>query len=152
MRIRMNSSNCYFSDIGDTFGFGKHRNQLLCDVIADDPTYLIWCLNNIYNFGMSELALGQIKLLFPNFPITDTVMQHIGEEYEFQDISNYVNGEIKVIDTKGDEIRSTRPRNYRNRFTYERYGGSYAQDEMGYSDDDIDTIFDGDPSAYWNID
>ena len=36
--------------------------------------------------------------------------------------------------------------------TYERYNGSYAQDEMGYSDDDIDTIFDGDPSAYWNID
>ena len=36
--------------------------------------------------------------------------------------------------------------------SYNRYGGSYAQDEMGYSDDDIDTIFDGDPSAYWNID
>lgn len=36
--------------------------------------------------------------------------------------------------------------------TYERYGGTYAQDEMGFSDDDIDTIFDGDPSAYWNID
>ena len=36
--------------------------------------------------------------------------------------------------------------------TYGRYRGSYAQDEMGYSDDDIDTIFDGDPSAYWNID
>lgn len=33
-----------------------------------------------------------------------------------------------------------------------RYTGSYAQDEMGYSDDDIDTIFDGDPLAYWNID
>lgn len=139
MRIRMNSSNCYFSDIGDTFGFGKHRNQLLCDVIADDPTYLIWCLNNIYNFGMSELALGQIKLLFPNFPITDTVMQHIGEEYEFQDISNCVEDSNRLEDYA--ELR-----------TYERYGGSYAQDEMGYSDDDIDTIFDGDPSAYWNID
>lgn len=139
MRIRMNSSNCYFSDIGDTFGFGKHRNQLLCDVIADDPTYLIWCLNNIYNFGMSELALGQIKLLFPNFPITDTVMQHIGEEYEFQDISNWVED-------------SNRPEDYAELRTYERYRGSYAQDEMGYSDDDIDTIFDGDPSAYWNID
>lgn len=33
-----------------------------------------------------------------------------------------------------------------------RYSGSYAQDEMGYSDDDVDTIFDGDPDAYWNID
>ena len=36
--------------------------------------------------------------------------------------------------------------------TYGRYAGSYAQDEMGYSDDDIDTIFDGAPDAYWNID
>ena len=36
--------------------------------------------------------------------------------------------------------------------TYEKYSGSYAQDEMGYSDNDIDTIFDGDPDAYWNID
>lgn len=36
--------------------------------------------------------------------------------------------------------------------TYDRYNGSYAQDEMGYSDDDIDTVFDGDPNAYWNID
>ena len=38
------------------------------------------------------------------------------------------------------------------RATYDKYSGSYAQDEMGYSDDDIDTIFDGDPDAYWNID
>jgi hypothetical protein len=36
--------------------------------------------------------------------------------------------------------------------TYERYSGTYAQDEAGYSDDDIDTIFDGDADAYWNID
>lgn len=33
-----------------------------------------------------------------------------------------------------------------------RYAGSYAQDDMGYSDEEIDSIFDGDPSAYWNID
>ena len=46
-------------------------------------------------------------------------------------------------------------RDYTNHYdepTYDRYNGSYAQDEMGYSDDDIDTIFDGDPDAYWNID
>ena len=40
----------------------------------------------------------------------------------------------------------------KDRATYNNYHGSYAQDEMGYSDDDIDTIFDGDPDAYWNID
>lgn len=36
--------------------------------------------------------------------------------------------------------------------TYGRYNGTYAQDVAGYSDDEIDTIFEGDPSAYWNID
>ena len=36
--------------------------------------------------------------------------------------------------------------------TCDRYNGSYAQDEMRYSDDDIDTIFEGDPETYWNID
>ena len=36
--------------------------------------------------------------------------------------------------------------------TYERYRGSYAQDVEGWSDQDIDDVFDGDPDAYWNID
>ena len=36
--------------------------------------------------------------------------------------------------------------------TYERYNGCYAQDVEGWSDQDIDDVFDGDPEAYWNID
>jgi hypothetical protein len=36
--------------------------------------------------------------------------------------------------------------------SYGRYAGSYAQDVEGWSDDDIDNVFDGDPDAYWNID
>jgi hypothetical protein len=36
--------------------------------------------------------------------------------------------------------------------TYDRYNGSYAQDVEGYSDQEIDDIFDGEPDAYWNID
>ena len=33
-----------------------------------------------------------------------------------------------------------------------QYAVTYAHDEAGFSDDEIDTIFDGDPEAYWNID
>lgn len=36
--------------------------------------------------------------------------------------------------------------------TYDCYNGSYAQDVEGWSDQDIDDVFDGDPDAYWNID
>lgn len=35
---------------------------------------------------------------------------------------------------------------------YGAYAGSYAQDVMGYSDDVIDDVFEGDPENYWNID
>lgn len=36
--------------------------------------------------------------------------------------------------------------------TYDEYNGSYAQDVMEYSDQDIDDVFEGDPETYWNID
>lgn len=36
--------------------------------------------------------------------------------------------------------------------SYSEYEGSYAHDVMGYSDEDINDAFDGDPDAYWNID
>lgn len=35
---------------------------------------------------------------------------------------------------------------------YGEYAGTYAQDVAGYSDDDINDAFDGEPDAYWNID
>ena len=41
---------------------------------------------------------------------------------------------------------------YEEERTYERYNGSYAQDVEGWSDQDIDDVFDGDPDDYWNID
>lgn len=37
-------------------------------------------------------------------------------------------------------------------FYSDKYAGSYAHDVEGWSDEDIDTVFDGDPEAYWNID
>lgn len=41
---------------------------------------------------------------------------------------------------------------YEHKKTFENYKGSYAQDIEGYSDQDIDDIFDGNPDLYWNID
>ena len=33
----------------------------------------------------------------------------------------------------------------------DEYAGTYAHDVAGFSDEDIDSIFDGEPDAYWNI-
>lgn len=47
---------------------------------------------------------------------------------------------------------SDEPNYYEEERTYNHYNGSYAQDVEGWSDQDIDIVFDGDPDAYWNID
>ena len=71
--------------------------------------------------------------------------------HSLHDFTVVINGETKRIHLEPE--KGSYKFNSRNEsLSYGRYGGSYAQDEMGYSDDDIDTIFDGDPSAYWNID
>jgi|GEM_PF-1887071 len=69
----------------------------------------------------------------------------------------YCDEYIVVKDGKEETVSFDTQQNFNNYYVeepqhYERYAGSYAQDEMGYSDEDIDTIFDGDPDAYWNID
>lgn len=69
-------------------------------------------------------------------------------------------GDLVAIKDGEEIVLNPKPKDYidddsdyeHERPSYGKYAGSYAQDEAGYSDDDIDTIFDGDPSAYWNID
>lgn len=76
----------------------------------------------------------------------------------YDNILTSYGGKFTLIKDGKEEIVSSHSRkssSYHSSYerpTYERYSGSYAQDEMGWSDDDIDTVLDGDPSAYWNID
>ena len=66
----------------------------------------------------------------------------------------------EIIDLFKDMIPYDIPDNFRymrgHHDTYHEYNGdytgTYAHDVMGYTNDEIDTIFDGDPNAYWNID
>ena len=71
-----------------------------------------------------------------------------------------INGEEKVFDLNSRRIIENQPSStsWTNSSAdaygtnYGEYAGSYAQDEMGYSDDVINDAFEGDPDAYWNID
>lgn len=133
----------YFEHIDDEFDFGKYKGLSLSDVMDLNSDYIVWCMLNIaYNggcmFQISETAMNELSIIYPNFmafhqfkELNKQQMIFIGESYDEVD-----NGYCCEGDTE----------------TYERYNGSYAQDVMGYSDDEIDTIFDGDPNAYWNID
>ena len=83
------------------------------------------------------------------------VIQGDGSEFEFHfkdrtlKYSGYQRDKDKEFEDGMRDYQSLM--NYKEN-TYEEFNGSYAQDIMDYSDQDIYDAFDGDPDAYWNID
>lgn len=140
----MSKPLCQFNSIGDRFTFGKYNGLSLSDVIDINASYLEWCLSNCdgVHILIEDDVISQIKKVFPEYKITDSFLDLCQErKYEF---------DLEIQEEVEDGYHAYLDRCEQE--TYGRYAGSYAQDEMGYSDDDIDTIFEGDPSAYWNID
>ena len=134
-----------FEHIDDKFEFGKFSGCTLGEVLTFNPDYVDWVMKNVSGriCIIEYSAIQEMKLIFPNFIITEEF-----ERYRMMRINEYEG----VVNDDYDDDYHDLYNSYSEKPTYGRYAGSYAQDEMGYSDDDIDTIFDGDPSAYWNID
>jgi len=138
----------YFENLSQMFDFGKFKGCDIGEVLMFSPNYLNWVIENVDGSicAFSDEVIKQIELIFPNFIISNELMDKIKErQNEYQEAIN----NKYVRRSRRNQVQWDR---YYEEDTYERYNGSYAQDEMGYSDDDIETIFDGDPSAYWNID
>jgi len=134
-----------FESIDDAFSFGKYKELSLGDVIERNYEYIYWCVANV-DIRFSEQCIAEMKDMYPDFIITKSFDSHILHVMYVDD--DYDDSACCSNENWDDEWQE----DWREEPTYDRYGGSYAQDVMGYSDDDIDTIFDGDPDAYWNID
>ena len=135
----------YLDSISDKFDFGKFKGTSLAEVLHWNPNYIKWVINNVPGTRcvITDKAVEEMKLIFPNIILSS----------DFEDCRNkrMTEYELSLVYADEEEDESDYD-DWEEESTYDRYNGSYAQDEMGYSDDDIDTIFDGDPSAYWNID
>lgn len=133
-----------FRNLSQQFNFGKFKGCDLGEVLMCAPDYVIWIITNVAGnqCAFSDEVIEEITAIFPNFIITRELFYLIKRQ-QYQYNEQYIDTEYEE-EYYGDDFYEEE--------TYERYNGSYAQDEMGYSDDEIDTIFDGDPSAYWNID
>lgn len=136
-----------FNFLDDLFTFGKYEGLTLSTVLDINPDYVKWCVLNVDTplFLLFDTAIYQIRKAYPEFIID--------KDFNFARICKL--RKYNVLEYK--ERKRSRENSYdflydRDYDTYERYSGTYAQDEAGYSDDDIDTIFDGDADAYWNID
>lgn len=142
---------CNFESIENQFNFGRYCGLSLADVLDMNPSYVNWCVKYCTGiiFKLQDKVIEEIKIVYPNF-----IMDAIFESKRVWNLcrSNYVNSDYEndYYDDYDniDECYSDNE----EPSTYDRYAGSWAQDVEGYSDEDIEIIFDGDPSAYWNID
>ncbi|WP_407404299.1 hypothetical protein [Sodaliphilus sp.] len=132
--------------LDDKFDFGKFSGCTFAEVLEYNPEYITWVVQNV-NGSMCifcDSVVEELQLLFPKFEIThrfEIMRNH--RIVEFEEAKDCQEKDYYYGRQCNDDYEDS---------SFGRYAGSYAQDEMGYSDDDIDTIFDGDPDAYWNID
>lgn len=136
------------------FAFGRFKGLTFEEVLSWCPSYIDYCILYIPNFYISKLVIQQIQELFPDYIIPKTAEEHIAHCC-FADDDEFDDDEFEDDEWESDNLEfDIDDDNYDNQSlrTYDCYNGSWAQDVEGYSDDDIDTIFDGDPNAYWNID
>lgn len=102
------------------------------------PSYLNWCAENLDKFIISEADAKEMKRYSSRFFLSSEAKSKIAKKEAKEE---------RQAAAQADSYSS-----YDNEWTYSKYRGSYAQDEMGFSDQTIDDAFEGDPDNYWNID
>jgi len=125
-----------FYNLDTEFTFGRYANQTIRQVIEIQPSYLDWCAINLDHFYIDEEVINEIKAINPSFVLSEEGQNKLSEKYDAWENAQ-----------QADDYD-----HYQERHTYENYNGSYAQDVEGWSDQDIDDAFGGEPDAYWNID
>ena len=117
--------------------FGMYKGLTLENISQFNYNYISWCIINLDHFYISEETIELLKSNVRGFRLKaeaeDILEKKRSDMYDSSDSSDY-------------EYDSY------SRKTYDDYNGSYAQDQMGWSDQDINDVFGGDADAYWNID
>ncbi len=136
----------YFEHLSDVFDFGKFKDCELGEALMCSPSYVRWVIKNVdgTQCAFADSVIEEVQAIFPEFLKSKELLELIKERRE----EYYCDNPCWEDEYEGDN----RSWEHEETDTYEKYTGSYAQDEIGYSDDEIDTLFDGDPLAYWNID
>jgi len=121
-----------FYTLDTEFTFGKYEGKTVKEILELQPTYLDWCAINLDHFYISDEIIAEIKIIKPDFTITEEGKQKLADKYS--------TWEEEQQEDDYDDYDDYSP-------SYEKYGGAY-----GYDDDTIDSAFEGDPENYWNID
>ena len=77
----------YFENLSQMFDFGKFKGCDIGEVLMFSPNYLNWVIENVDGSicAFSDEVIKQIELIFPNFIISNELMDKIKErQNEYQ--------------------------------------------------------------------
>lgn len=139
---------CILDSLNDTFNFSKYEGYTLADVLDLDPGFIKWAIKNttFVLFAITDTAMEEVRKVYPEF-ITSTSFEESRQE-RLEEFAMAMAREELKYESQNDWEND----GFDDKRSFGRYSGSWAQDVEGYSDEEIDIIFDGDSSAYWNID
>lgn len=130
-----------FYDLNSTFTFGKFKGKTLNEVIEIQPSYIDWCAINLGHFCIAYEDMKKIRKFAPDFRMSKEGQQSIIEKITEWD-KDRLDEEENEQNAKMESDKADYDDGIRS-----KYNGAY-----GYSDDAIDSAFEGDPENYWNID
>ena len=117
--------------------FGMYKGSTIENISRFNYNYISWCIANIDHFYISEETIEMLGSKIKGFRLKEDAI-----------------ATLKIKRSQMYNSKTSDDYEYDNydRRTYDDYNGSYAQDHMGWSDQDINDVFGGDADAYWNID
>jgi hypothetical protein len=117
--------------------FGMYKGSTIENISNFNFNYISWCIANLDHFYISEETIEMLGSKIKGFRLKEDAIATL---------------EIKRSQMYNSKTSDDYEYDNYDRRTYDDYNGSYAQDQMGWSDQDINDVFGGDADAYWNID
>lgn len=114
----------------EELNFGKYKGRELEDVIAEDPSYIEWCVLNVHNFYLSPEVIEMIKENIPSFSLSEDALWRLKRKYNDWLDEQASNNDHDYRQSQRDEFDVLTDGNY----------GEY--DEWRESDGDIDHLKD----------
>ena len=128
---------------------GKENVQLFFnnDRLAHPEKYAKWGIINEKGEEVLPVIYDDVwKFYGKNLSYTNIEKDGVKSKVYFNELNPFLPENNRLHSSYHDDY------DYKDDRHYDEFAGSYAQDVMGYSDEDIYDAFDGDADAYWNID
>jgi hypothetical protein len=77
-----------FYNLNTKFNFGKFEGKMVIEILTIQDSYIDWCIINLDNFYITEEVVKEIKLLFPNFFISEEGQKKLSEKHESEKFQN----------------------------------------------------------------